>query len=145
MGILERQGRVIAGVVPDTKGDTLQPQIHKHVEPGSSVFTDFCHGYIGLNSHYAHEAVDHESCYVVGNVHTNNLENFWNLFKRGIKGTWVHVADAHLQRYVDEQTFRFNERFGGDGERFVTAMPMTPGKRLTYKNLTNNNRVLPTE
>ena len=84
---------------------------------------------------YVHEVVNHAESYVDGNVHTNGLENFWSLLKRGLKGTYVSVEPFHLFRYLDEQAFRFNNRKMDDGERFVYAMRKVVGKRLTYKEL----------
>lgn len=136
MGILERNGRVVAGVIPDTKRETLQAKIWQHVEPGSTLLTDSLHSYNGLNSHYAHHTVDHAVCYGKAEVHTNNIEGFWNLFKRGIKGTWIHVDKAHLQAYVDEQAYRYNEREGNDSDRFTRATQSVTGRRLTYRQLT---------
>ncbi len=75
--------------------------------------------------------------YVNGQIHTNGLENFWSLFKRGLGGTYVSVEPFHLFRYVDEQCFRYNHRKDADdGERFVAAMQQIVGRRLTYKQLT---------
>jgi ISXO2-like transposase domain len=78
--------------------------------------------------------------YVDGRVHTNRLENFWNLLKRGISGTYVSVELFHLFRYLDEQSFRFNNRKDvGDADRFKLAMSNVLGKRLTYSQLTGKN------
>ncbi len=109
MGLLERSvngsSRVKARVVPDTRGDTLQPEIREHVEPGSKLYTDAWRAYRGLSDKYTHEFVDHGMLeYVRGRVHTNGIENFWTLLKRTIKGTYVAVAPEHLDSYLDEQT-----------------------------------------
>ena len=69
------------------------------------------------------------------NVHTNGIENFWSLLKRTIKGTYVSVEPCHLERYLAEQTFRFNERKGKDKDRFLIALNAITGKRLTYGKL----------
>jgi hypothetical protein len=78
------------------------------------------------------------SKYVRGNIHTNGLENFFSLLKRMVKGTYVQVSPWHLNKYVAEQTFRFNNRKdeNGDGGRFHTVIGNTTGRRLTYKELT---------
>jgi hypothetical protein len=68
-------------------------------------------------------------------VHTNTIENFWSLLKRGLKGTYVSVEPFHLFRYLDEQSFRFNSRKGNDQSRFVSAVCGIPGKRVMYKEL----------
>lgn len=135
-GLLERGcGKVKAVVVKDTKRKTLAPVIRSAVEPGSAVYTDALRSYEGLSADYVHQTVDHAECYVKGRVHTNGLENFWALFKRCIHGTYVSVDEPHLQRYVDEEVWRFNERHYNDGERFALVLPGVIGKRLTYKNL----------
>ncbi len=91
---------------------------------------------------FEHQIVNHLETYVNGNVHTNGIENFWSLLKRGVNGTYVSVEPFHLFRYVDEQAFRFNTRKDALGEiisdydRFKTALSQIVGKRLTYKALT---------
>ena len=92
--------------------------------------------YKGLDSEYLHQVIDHAVEYVRGRVHTNGLENFWSLLKRAIQGTYVAVDPAHLDRYLDEQTFRFNKRKGNDATRFLEVMLSVVGKRLTYRELT---------
>jgi hypothetical protein len=100
------------------------------------VFTDAHPAYKGLDDRYAHQVIDHAEAYVKGQVHTNGLENFWSLLKRGLKGTYVSVEPFHLFRYVDEQAFRYNNRRDvNDAERFKTVMSQIVGKRLTYKEL----------
>ena len=93
--------------------------------------------------HYVHDTVDHAVEYVRGQVHTNGLENFWSLFKRCVHGTYVSVDAPHLQRYVDEEVFRFNERKATDGQRFAAVMPGVVGKRLTYKELIGTDSETP--
>src|SRR5262249_36557641 len=90
----------------------------------------------GLDLSFIHAAIDHLSKYVEGAVHTNGLENFWSLLKRTLGGTYVAVAPFHLARYLDEQTFRFNERMGSDGSRFRRVLSAVVGKRLTWRELT---------
>ncbi len=80
--------------------------------------------------------IDHAECYVKDQVHTNGMENFWSLLKRGINGTYVGVEPYHLFRYVDEQAFRFNNRKDmNDSDRFSLAVSQIVGKRLTYVEL----------
>ena len=93
--------------------------------------------YRGLPEHYTHEFVNHLEKYVNGRVHTNGLENFWSLLKRGISGTYVSVEPFHLFRYLDEQMFRFNNRKDmDDAGRFDLAVSQIVGKRLTFAELT---------
>jgi transposase-like protein len=141
MGVLERGGRVHAQVVPDRVQKTLQPIIERHVETGSAIFTDEHGAYKGLHMEYEHEVIDHALQYVNGRIHTNGMENFWSLLKRGLAGTYVAVEPFHLFRYIDEQVFRFNnratkERKVSDSDRFNKTVAQLVGKRLTFAELT---------
>ncbi|MGA7218277.1 MAG: IS1595 family transposase, partial [Candidatus Sulfotelmatobacter sp.] len=133
IGILERGGKVRASVIPNRKRKVLQEEVRKHVTVGASLYTDALMSYEGLASDYAHQVVDHATQYVDGRVHTNGLENFWSLLKRGISGTYVSVEPFHLFRYLDEQMFRFNNRKDLDDKgRFDLTVSQLVGKRLTY-------------
>jgi transposase-like protein len=136
MGMLERGGHVRTIVVPNRKRAALQTEVRKHVEAGSALYTDALPSYSGLAQEYAHAVVDHAVAYVDGRVHTNGLENFWSLLKRGIAGTYVSVEPFHLFRYLDEQSFRFNNRRANDSSRFSRAVAQIVGKRLTFAELT---------
>jgi transposase-like protein len=123
MGFMERGGKVRTAIVRDRLKTSLQPQVRKHVADGASLYTDAFGAYTGLGYDYEHETVDHAIQYVNGRVHTNTLENFWSLVKRGLHGTYVSVEPFHLFRYLDEQMFRFNNRKDlNDGQRFALAM-----------------------
>lgn len=135
MGLVERKGRVRAKVIENSQLETLHQGVKETVEEGSTLFTDHYRGYNGLHEAYIHEVINHSIEYVRGNVHTNSIENFWSLLKRTIKGTYVSVAPEHLQKYVEEQTFRYNERKGNDQKRFVDVVKSVSGKRLTYNQL----------
>src|SRR6267154_4544346 len=100
MGILERGGKIRTTVVPNRKKHELQSQVRKHVEAGAALYSDALLSYNGLASDYAHQVVDHAVQYVDGRVHTNGMENFWSLLKRGLKGTYVAVEPFHLFRYL---------------------------------------------
>lgn len=139
----KKASRVRAKVIPNTQSETLQNEVHEHVEVGAEVFTDALASYQGLDPEYAHKVIDHAEAYVQGSVHTNGIENFWSLLKRAIKGSYVSVEPFHLFRYVDEEAFRFNERKLTDGERFTEVMSSVAGKRLTYKHLTGKTSELP--
>jgi transposase-like protein len=137
MGPLERGGEVRTVVVPSRKKPVMQAEVRKHVEVGSALYTDFLLSYEGLASEYAHAVVDHAIEYVNGRVHTNCLENFWSILKRGLSGTYVSVEPFHLFRYLDEQTFRYNNRKNmSDADRFAAAISKVAGKRLTYAEVT---------
>lgn len=135
-GILERGGKVRTKHIPDTSKDTLLPLIAKNVEQGATVYTDANPSYNELSAAYKHEFVDHAVEYVRGKVHTNGIENYWSLFKRCLHGTYTHVDPEHLTRYLDEETFRFNNRGTDDAARFLQTATNIAGKRITYKQLT---------
>jgi len=140
-GILQRgdgdsASKATAMVVSNTGGKELKGRIRKHVQSGSEVYTDQWVGYKGLTSECVHKFVDHAMEYVRDNVSTNGIENFWSLLKRMIRGTYIQVSPWHLERYVGEQTFRFNERKANDAGRFLQTVAGVGGKRLTYKQLT---------
>lgn len=134
-GVLERGGEVRCVVVPNTKLATLDPNVRKNVEAGSTVYTDTLASYQRLKDEYTHEVINHEVCYAIGKVHVNGMENFWSLLKRALKGTYVSTCAWHLFRYVDEEAFRFNQRKDNDGGRFETVMGNVGGKRLMYSEL----------
>lgn len=137
MGMLERGGKVRATVIADRNKETLQGHVAANVERGSNMFTDELVSYWGLDEKYVHEIINHAEQYVRGNVHTNGMENFWSLLKRGLNGTYVSVEPFHLFRYIDEQAFRYNNRRDmNDADRFSTAVSQIAGKRLTYAELT---------
>jgi transposase-like protein len=131
-------------VVPNVRRATLRPEIREHVAPGTDVFTDALASYKDLGTDYAHQVIDHAEAYARGNIHTNGLENFWSLLKRGIKGTYVSVEPFHLFRYLDEQAFRFNARMTDDGSRFLAVLRTIVGRRLTYKALIGQDDALAT-
>jgi transposase-like protein len=136
MGMMERGGKVRATVIADRQKPILHEQIERNVEAGSNVFTDELVSYWGLNEKYVHQVINHAMKYVEGNVHTNSLENFWALLKRGLNGTYVSVEPFHLFRYIDEQAFRFNNRRLTDWGRFSELLKQISNKRLTYAEVT---------
>lgn len=145
MGMLQRNGQVQARVVPDRKYPSVMGVIRETIEKGSTLMTDEFDVYKALGPDYAHKMVNHLEKYVDGNVHTQGIENFWSLLKRGLNGTYVSVEPFHLFRYVDEQAFRFNHRKDKDGNkisdasRFAEAMSRIVGHRLTYAQLTGKS------
>jgi transposase-like protein len=136
MGILERGGKVRTTVMPSRKKKALQAQVKRHVEVGSALYSDALKSYTGLTKDYAHEVIDHAEKYVDGQIHTNGLESFWSLLKRGLHGTYISVEPFHLFRYLDEQCFRFNNRTLTDSQRFSIVASQVIGKRLTYAEVT---------
>jgi transposase-like protein len=139
MGILERGGRVRAKVVPNSTGPTLRGEVRANLKPGATIYTDALPSYRGLEKTLLHDTVNHLETYVRGRVHTQGIENFWSLLKRSLSGTYISTEPAHLDAYVDEQVFRFNERDKNDGQRHAMVAAAIGGKRLTYKQLTEQN------
>lgn len=111
-GAVERKGEVLALTVPNTDGDTLLPYIREHILPASLIYTDEMGAYDHLAKNgYKHKRINHtEKVYVSGDVHTNTIEGFWSLVKRGISGVYHAVSKKYLQDYVNEYTFRYNHR-----------------------------------
>jgi transposase-like protein len=140
MGLLERHGEVRTVVVPNTKRRSLHGEVTKHVEAGSCVYSDALRSYSQLDREYVHHVINHAEAYVNGHIHTNGIENYWSLFKRAIRGTYVSVEPFHLFRYLDEENFRFNKRKLTDNDRFQIAIDRVVGRRLTYKELTGKTR-----
>lgn len=147
IGILDREARQVrAKVIPNVKRETLQNEILNQVEHGSKVYTDGAPVYDTLKAQsFIHETVNHVEEYVRGEVHTQGIENFWSLLKRQLRGTYVAVEPFHLDRYVTEQVFRFNNRATrdnplNDADRFALAMNQVAGKRLTYAELTGRGQ-----
>jgi transposase-like protein len=141
MGMLERGGQVRAQVVEGRHKHHLAPVINANVEGGSHIITDEFTTYTKLGNDYYHEIINHVEGYVREHVHTNGIENFWALLKRGLNGTYVSVEPFHLDAYVTEQVFRYNNRATkdnplNDADRFALLMSQVGGKRLTYSELT---------
>jgi len=143
MGMLDRETRQVrAKVIPNVKRETLQNEILDQIQTWANVYTDNFSAYDGLlERDFIHQTVNHVEEYVRGQVHTQGIENFWSLLKRTLRGTYVAVEPFHLDRYLDEQVFRFNNRATkdnplNDADRFALVMSQVGGKRLTYKQLT---------
>ena len=149
MGFLDREARKVrTSIISNTSRQTLQSQVLKHVAEDSNVYTDEAPGYNKLSQNFVHEIVNHTQQYVRGRVHTNGIENFWSLLKRGLNGTYVAVEPFHLDRYLDEQVFRYNNRATRDNpltdaDRFDLAVRNLVGRRLTYKELTGKEGETP--
>jgi|SRR5450759_1033234 len=139
IAIAERNGEVRAKVLPDVKTKSVIPFALDNVETGSKLYTDESTRYKGkiVRHFFDHDSVDHgREEYVRGDVHTNTVENFWSLLKRGLHGTYINVEPFHLFRYVEEQVFRYNNRKMDDRSRFASLVSRLFGKRLTYQALT---------
>jgi transposase-like protein len=143
MGILDRgKKEVRVTVIPTRRKHIVQGEILANVKPNTEVYTDALMSYMGLDIRgFQHGVIDHAESYVNGKIHTNGLENFWSLLKRGLKGTYISVEPFHLFRYLDEQAWRFNNRATkenpmNDADRFDLALSQIAGKRLTFAEVT---------
>ncbi|HEY1656597.1 MAG TPA: IS1595 family transposase [Candidatus Tumulicola sp.] len=138
-GMVERKGRVRAWIERNPTAKTLLPRLRASIDPDATVYTDEATMYKFVNRYFReHASVAHSLHeYVRGNVHTNTIESFWAVLKRTIGGTYTHVNARHLERYLAEQIFRFDERENKDGPRFAKATKGAEGRRLTYKALTH--------
>jgi transposase-like protein len=124
VAIVQRGGKVVARVIPDVRGSSLLRPVRKHVVPGSVIYTDELGGYAGISAmldkhgkpaRYRHYTIRHgDRAYVRGHIHTNSVEGFWSLIKRGIGGVYHSVSPKYLQTYLDEYTFRYNRRYEGN-------------------------------
>jgi transposase-like protein len=135
LGMIERGGKVRVRHVEGLSKRTIHDFIRESVERGASVYTDSFPAYVGLDADYDHRVVDHAVQYVDGQVHTNYMENFWALLKRGLRGTYISVKPFHLFRYLDERVFTFNMRTLDDLGRFETVLTAATDRRLTYAEL----------
>jgi len=134
-GMIERGGIVIATVVPDVKMDTLHKIIKEKIKDTARLMTDEYLGYNGLDKIFTHLKVNHgANQYVIGEAYTNTIEGFWSHLKRMVMGVYHSISRKHLQRYVDEECFRFNTRKMKDAERMNNLLSLCC-VRLTYNKL----------
>jgi transposase-like protein len=136
--LVERNGRVRSHHVPNVTAKTLRPIIEAHLAGETVVYTDDGATSKALGRSFEkHESVNHSiGEYVRGDVHTNTIEGYFSIMKRGITGTYHHVSQQHLKRYLAEFDYRYNERMAlgiGDAERMAKSIPGIVGKRLTYR------------
>lgn len=137
VGMVEREGKLNAKAVENVKHATLSREIISNVKENAKLYTDEWLGYKGLERIYDHGIVKHnQSQYVVGRIHTNTIEGFWSLLKRGIVGIYHFTSKKHLQMHVDEFVFRYNTRNKTTQSRFNILLSNLENK-LTYKTLTN--------
>ncbi|MBS1685676.1 MAG: IS1595 family transposase [Bacteroidetes bacterium] len=135
LGLLQRDGEVIAHKIPSSDGKTIKPIVKEKVKQGSTLLTDGHGAYADLHKHYDHVIINHDKgVYAVGEYHTNSLEGFWGIFKRGIIGIYHHVSPKHLDRYCNEFTYRYNSRKVTDCTRFELTLTKVKG-RLRYQDL----------
>jgi len=134
LGIVERNGKVVAKHVPTASADNIIQMFDKHVAKGTTVNTDEYYAYTRLQG-YDHQTIQHGAKeYVHGTIHTNTIEGFWSLFKRGIYGIYHSVSQKHLDRYISEFSGRYNTRAISNTERFNTVLLNCEGN-LSYNKL----------
>ncbi|MDO6810030.1 IS1595 family transposase [Zobellia galactanivorans] len=137
LGMVERSGKLVAKHIPNTTYETLSTEILKNVKEAAKLYTDEYTSYNRLKRVYDHKVVKHSKRqYVKGRVHTNTIESFWAILKRGIYGIYHFTSRKHLQLYVDEFVFRYNSRESSESERFNLLLQNT-ANRITYKELVN--------
>jgi transposase-like protein len=136
VGVIKRGGDVRASKIQSRGARAISAFVEASVEPGAQLMTDDYAGYKKVGQKYEHSVINHSKLeYVVGMTHTNSIENFWSLFKRGVVGSFHKVSEKHLDRYLDEFTYRFNGR--GDEQLFDrTLRNLLNGKTLTFEKLT---------
>lgn len=137
VGMVQRNGYLVAKKVDDVTIDTLSREVITYVKQSAQVYTDEWLGYNGLKRIYDHSFIKHnQGEYVNGRIHTNTIEGFWSLLKRGIVGIYHFTSKKHLQRYVDEFVFRYNTRNGSETDRFNLLL-QNCNFNTTYKTLIN--------
>ena len=135
VGMIERGGKLNACKVDNVKSRTLTKEIVKNVKESANLYTDEWVGYKGISKLYDHAVIKHgEGQYVDGKAHTNTIEGFWSLLKRGIIGIYHFTSRKHLQNYVDEFVFRYNTRKSSECDRFNLLLANTE-TRTTYRRL----------
>ncbi len=135
IGMVERGGKVIARKIDNIQGESLSREIVRNIIESAMLYTDEYTGYSSMQRVYDHSCVKHSAGeYVNGRVHTNTIEGFWSLLKRGIFGIYHSTSKKHLQKYVDEFVFRYNSRQCTENFRFNLLLANTEF-RLTYKKL----------
>jgi transposase-like protein len=135
VGIIERNGKVALKHVPSADLSNIGALISKHVPEGSTIYSDEAPVYTHLKKYYTHDNVKHSlNVYVEGGVHTNTIENFWSVLKRGLYGVYHQVSEKHLERYLDEYSARFNTRSLTSQERFEKFLEDSESV-LSYKRL----------
>lgn len=135
LGVIERGGKVVLKYVPNATSENMVPFVKAHVADGAKLYTDEFVSYKRLGSDYSHSTINHSlRLYVNGDVHTNSIENFWSVLKRGIYGIYHSVSEKHLDRYLNEFASRFNERHNTEQAKLEKFLGQSE-KRLKYKDL----------
>jgi transposase-like protein len=135
IGLLQRNGKVTAFTVKNEGGETVKPIIREIVDKDAVVMTDAHGGYKDLHHEFNHVVINHQGGeYVKGEYHTNNIEGFWGILKRGLNGIHHSVSTKHINRYCSEYAYRYNERGLTQDAKFALALTRCNGG-LKYKDL----------
>lgn len=139
-GAIERGGEVRLKVIEQTNYENIVPFLVKSVHQGTKLMTDEHVAYGTMERLYDHQTIKHMiKEYVRGDVHTNTIENFWSVLKRGIYGTYHFISTKHVQNYLEEFAFRFNSRNISEAQRFNKMVSLS-NHRITYKTLTAHGK-----
>jgi transposase-like protein len=134
--VITKQSKVVLQVVTDTQQKSVEPVVNNNVEDGTIVYSDEWHAYNNLSNNYEHSIVNHSvKEYVNGMVHTNGIEGFWSILKRGYIGIYHTMSKQHLHRYCVEFSFRYNNKEKTGVEKFNNALLQTSNARITYNTL----------
>ena len=142
--LIERGGDVRSFHVPTVAAKTLKPIMREQIRKDTEIMTDDFRAYRGLADEFAdHQSVNHSAGeYVRGRIHTNTIENYFSILKRGLTGVYQHVGANHLRRYIGEFDFRYNNRGISDEERAIVALKGIDGKRLMFRDSSANQEVI---
>lgn len=135
VALVERGGRVRSRAVGMVTGETLRRVLDDHIDPSAHLMTDQFPGYKKPGKRFAsHQSVNHSAGeYVRGDAHTNTVEGYFSLFKRGVNGVFHHIGRQYMDQYLSEFDFRYNHREITDGERTVAGLKKVRGKRLMLR------------
>ena len=140
LGAIERKGQVRLKVVPNATQEHIVPFVIKNISPTSILMSDEYSAYKKMYRVFEHHTVNHLAGeYISGKAGTNTIENFWSLFKRGIYGIYHQVSHKHMQNYLEEFAFRFNNRFCTEAQRFDKMVSLS-NERINYKTLISNGQ-----
>ena len=140
IGMKQRDGNIVAKAMLNAKADAIGNAVKENVATTALLMTDESLKYRKVLNEYKRETVNHSKHeWVRGNVHTNGVENFWSVMKRGIHGIYHQISYKHLQKYCDEYSYRYNTRKISDSERFKQAIQNIE-RRLDYKTLVGKNK-----
>lgn len=136
IGMVERGGNIICKPIQSRRNEHILPEIAKHIHIGSTVYTDEWRAYESLKQNHHHDYIEHRmDQFVKGDVHTQTIEGFWSILKRGIIGVYHQTSTKHLHRYCNEFAYRYNRKESETVLKFADAIASVNKARITYKEL----------